>query len=57
LKGSKIMNGSLWSLCESTNTTVNKQVALLKSPLSIMPFALGPRKQKNKTRRRNFIPL
>jgi hypothetical protein len=51
------MNGSLWSLCESTNTTVNKQVALLKTPLSIMPFALGPRKQKNKTRRRNFIPL
>jgi hypothetical protein len=51
------MNGSLWSLCESANTIVNKQVALLKLPLTIMPFALAPRKQKSKTRRRNFIPL
>jgi hypothetical protein len=44
-------------LCESANTIVNKQVALFKSPLTIMPFALAPRKQKSEMRRRNFIPL
>jgi hypothetical protein len=51
------MNGSLWSLCESANTIVNKQVALFKSPLTIMPFALARRKQKSQMRRKNFIPL